>query len=112
MEIKDTLRKPYTEHQRLDFIVINNYNKGYDIRETNSALEAWGYTQEEEAAKEKEKQIAVLKQQLSVLDEKSARSMRAILAETATADDRAYLANLEAQAEDLRRQIHELEVEQ
>lgn len=60
----------------------------------------------------KEEQITQLKQQLATIDEKSNRSMRAILAETATADDRAYLANLEAQAEDLRRQIHELEVAQ
>ena len=51
-----------------------------------------------------------LKKQLLALDDKSSRSMRAILAETATADDRAYLANLESQAADLRQQIHDLEV--
>ena len=57
----------------------------------------------------KEEKIAQLKYQLSIIDEKSARSMRAILAGTATDDDRAFLAQLEAQAEDLRRQIKELE---
>ena len=47
MEIKAILNKPYTNAQRVDFIVINNHQKGYEIRETEQALEAWGYTQEE-----------------------------------------------------------------
>lgn len=47
MEIKATLNKPYTEAQKIDFIVENNHNNGYEIRETETALEAWGYTQEE-----------------------------------------------------------------
>lgn len=36
MEIKATLNKPYTDKQRLDFIVLNNHNKGYEIKETES----------------------------------------------------------------------------
>ena len=67
-----------------------------------------GYVPEQPEPTPEEK-VAELKRQLNALDEKSARSMRAILAETATADDRAYLANLETQAEDLRRQIRDLE---
>lgn len=47
MEIKATLNKPYTEEQRMDFIVENNHQKGYEIRESETALEAWGYTEEE-----------------------------------------------------------------
>jgi DNA-binding transcriptional MerR regulator len=47
MEIKSTLNKPYTEEQRLNFIVSQNHQLGYEIRETEVALEAWGYTQEE-----------------------------------------------------------------
>ena len=47
MEIKATLNKPYTEEQRIDFIIQQNRRLGYEIRETNSALEAWGYTEEE-----------------------------------------------------------------
>ena len=47
MEIKDILEKPYTETQRLDFIVENNHQNGYEIRETETALEAWGLTDEE-----------------------------------------------------------------
>ena len=33
MEIKDKLNKPYTSKQRADFIVFNNHNKGYEIKE-------------------------------------------------------------------------------
>lgn len=57
----------------------------------------------------KEEQISQLKSRLNDLDSKSARSMRAILAETATEEDRAFLANLENQAEDLRQQIKDLQ---
>lgn len=47
MEIKAELLKPYTENQRIDFIVEQNHRLGYEIRETETALEAWGYTDEE-----------------------------------------------------------------
>ena len=53
MEIKNVLDKPYTEQQRLDFIVTNNHTLGYEIRETETALEAWGYTEEEKEEQEK-----------------------------------------------------------
>ena len=55
MEIKATLNKPYTDEQRMDFIVTQNHQNGYEIRETETALEAWGYTEEEEAQKERER---------------------------------------------------------
>ena len=42
MEIKDILEKPYTDIQRVDFIVSNNHQKGYEIRETETELQAWG----------------------------------------------------------------------
>lgn len=48
MEIKASLQKPYTDDDRLDFIVYNNHKFGYKIRETETALEAWGKTAEEE----------------------------------------------------------------
>ena len=47
MEIKATLRKPYTDEQRSNFIVQKNHQLGYEIKETENALEAWGYTDEE-----------------------------------------------------------------
>lgn len=55
MEIKATLQKPYTEKQRMDFIVTNNHRHGYEIRETETALEAWGLTAEEQQEQEHER---------------------------------------------------------
>ena len=49
MEIKATLEKPYSETQRLDFIVENNHNQGFEIKETEEQLQAWGYSDEETA---------------------------------------------------------------
>ena len=53
MEIKSELQKPYTEDERLNFIIEENSQNGYEIKETETALEAWGYTQ---AEKEQQKQ--------------------------------------------------------
>lgn len=47
MEIKAELLKPYTENQKRDFIVEYNHKQGLSIEETETALEAWGYTEEE-----------------------------------------------------------------
>lgn len=55
MEIKATLNKPYTEEDRIDFIIEQNHNNGYEIKETELALEAWGLTQQEIEDKEKER---------------------------------------------------------
>lgn len=52
MEIKAKLLKPYTEAQRLDFIVEQNHQQGYEIKETELALEAWGYTEKEKQEQE------------------------------------------------------------
>jgi len=48
MEIKATLKKPYTSKEKSDFIVRNNHNKGYEIKEVADGLEAWGLTEEEQ----------------------------------------------------------------
>lgn len=55
MEIKNVLNKPYTEQQRIDFIVENNHQQGYEIRETETELQAWGYTQEEKEKRERQR---------------------------------------------------------
>lgn len=55
MEIKAQLYKPYTEKEQLDFIVENNHQHGYEIKETEVAIEAWGYTEEEIAEQEAER---------------------------------------------------------
>ena len=52
MEIKAQLNKPYTEKQRADFIVENNHKRGYEIKETDAELQAWGYTEEEKQEQE------------------------------------------------------------
>jgi hypothetical protein len=55
MEIKATLNRPYSEAERLDFIVEQNHHLGYEIKETEEALEAWGYTEEEKEEQEQER---------------------------------------------------------
>ena len=55
MEIKAQLNKPYTENQRMDFIVQYSHNLGYKIEETDDTLEAWGYTEEEKQEQERER---------------------------------------------------------
>jgi hypothetical protein len=52
MKIYDRLFKPYTEEQRIRFIIDNEDKLGYKIRESELALEAWGYTEEEKQEQE------------------------------------------------------------
>ena len=59
MELKTKLGKPYTEKQRIDFIVEMNHNNAYEIRQTDTALEAWGVSDEDIALQEAER-IAML----------------------------------------------------
>ena len=37
----------------MDFIVLQNHKNGYEIQETELALEAWGYTQQEKQEQER-----------------------------------------------------------
>lgn len=55
MEIKATLQKPYSENERINFIVQYNHDLGYVIEETETELQALGYTEEELALQEKER---------------------------------------------------------
>ena len=55
MEIKATLQKPYTDNERMDFIVEYNHGMGYTIEETETELQALGYTEEEIAEQERER---------------------------------------------------------
>ena len=57
MEIKATLQKPYTEDERIDFIVVQNHQHGYEIKETETALEAWGADENDLLNQEKEYKI-------------------------------------------------------
>ena len=109
MELKATLNKPYTDKQRLDFIVTNNRQLGYQIKETDSALEAWGKTAEEIEQDTIAQQKREIMSQLDALDLKTIRSMRAIQAADFTDDDVAYLQQLEQQAKALREQLAALD---
>ena len=55
MEIKAILQKPYDENERMNFIVEYNHGMGYVIEETETELQALGYTEEELAQKERER---------------------------------------------------------
>lgn len=55
MEIKAELMMPYSEEQRLNFIINQNYNNGFEIRKTEKSLQAWGYTHEELKEQDKER---------------------------------------------------------
>lgn len=47
MKLKAVLKAPYTNLERNDFIVENNHNKGYEIKDTMEQLEAWEKTEDE-----------------------------------------------------------------
>lgn len=47
MEIKAILYEPYTDVERMDFISENNHKLGYEIRQGQYQLQAWGKTDEE-----------------------------------------------------------------
>lgn len=108
MEIKATLNKPYTEKQRLDFIVENNHKQGYEIKETETALEAWGLTEAEQAEETKKIRRAELVSQLDEIDLKTIRSLRAKEAGVATEEDLEKLQELEQQAAQIRAELQNL----
>ena len=68
MEIKAKLVKPYTEIERENFIVEQNHNLGYEIIETETALEALGKTAEELQEIKKENTKFQIEKQLEELD--------------------------------------------
>ncbi|MBQ6908097.1 MAG: hypothetical protein IJQ28_06940 [Clostridia bacterium] len=66
MEIKAELQKPFTVQERTEFIVHQNHQLGYEIRETETALQAWGYTEEEIEQQERERiaQLSLTKREV------------------------------------------------
>lgn len=60
MEIKAELNKPYTENEKINFIIQYNHRLGCIIKETENSLQAWEYTKEEKKEMEKER-ISMLK---------------------------------------------------
>lgn len=78
MIVVTELKKPCSDKERADFIVENNHNKGYEIRETETALEAWGYTDEEKeqqkAQKESEEKELALQKAIEELGKEIAKA--------------------------------------
>jgi len=105
MEIKARLQKPYLEKERLDFIVQNNHNLGYEIRETDVSLEAWGDTDDERIAKDKETKrlarIAELKELLNSTDYITSKLSEGVATKEEYADQL-------AQREEWRKEIRQL----
>lgn len=59
MEIKAELKQPYTEQEKINFIVEQNHKLGYTIEEQEGKLVALGYTKQEKLKQERER-IALL----------------------------------------------------
>ena len=55
MEIIAQLQKPYTEEEKIEFIVEQNHKQGFIIEETETELLALGYTEEELSEQEAER---------------------------------------------------------
>ena len=75
MEIKAELKQPYTDKQRLDFIVEQNHKLGYEIKETEAALEAWGYSEEEKQEQEREQRNQEIDNKIKELSEMASTEM-------------------------------------
>ena len=75
MEIKTSLNKPYTQKEKMNFIVQQNHNLGYNIVETDTALEAWGKTKEEIQTEENENKKLEIQKQLDDIDKKRIRAV-------------------------------------
>ena len=75
MEIKAKLQKPFTDKQKADFIVENNHQHGYEIRETELALEAWGYTEEEKEEQQKQARNSEIDSKIKELQEMSLQDL-------------------------------------
>ena len=59
MEIKAKLQKPFTDIERMSFVVSYNHQLGYEINETETELQALGYT-EDELELEENRRISML----------------------------------------------------
>lgn len=67
-----------------------------------------GFVPAEPEAHKKQVKHEELVRQLNELDQRAARSMRAVCAGTATQEDKDFLAQLEAQAGEVRKQLQQL----
>ena len=75
MEIKAQLLQPFNEEEKINFIVEQNHNKGYEIRETETSLEAWGYTEEEKQEQECERRNQEIDNKIKELSDMASTEM-------------------------------------
>lgn len=92
MEIKDRLEKPYTEKERLDFIVKNNHQSGYEIQETDDALLA--VYREPEAPTYEEQRQARANEYARLIDPLHSQKIRKQILGTWTEDDENFYREL------------------
>ncbi|MBR1620196.1 hypothetical protein IJ674_09930 [bacterium] len=95
------LEKPFTDAQRCNFIVEENHNKGYEIKETDNAIESWGMDEDEIANLQKNNCIEDILKELNDLDLKSIRAIRS--------NDEEYIEKYENRAIELRKELQELQ---
>lgn len=106
MKLIASLTKPYTDEEHDEFIMDYGQNcherhsENYEIREVENGLEAWGADEQEIIEREKRIAKQMILRKLNELDLKSIRAIRA--------GDQEYIAQYEAQAQELRRQLAEL----
>ena len=55
MEIIAEIKQPYSSNQRTNFIAKYNHQLGYEIRENDDAIQAWGYDDAEKQQQERER---------------------------------------------------------
>ena len=75
MEIRAQLDKPYTEEERMNFIVEYNHNLGYVIEETEDALLAMGYTEEEKQEQERQRRNSEIDSKIKELSDMASVEM-------------------------------------
>lgn len=69
------LKKPCTDKARADFIVENNHQKGYQIKETETELQAWGYSEEEKEEQKRQQEDETKQHALEVAVDELIREM-------------------------------------
>lgn len=105
MDIKAQLNKPFTEDQKMDFIVQYNHNLGYKIEETSSAILAFGNTREETEIFEKNQQKQNLLNQIEEIDKKR---IRAVCEPSMKTESQSWLEYYNEQIANLRQVMAEL----
>lgn len=119
MENRPMLNKPYTDKQRMDFIVEYNHRKGLKIEETSSCLYALedceilengipaispAYYVEQEKIQKEEQKLKILSQ----LDELDKKRIRVVCEPSMKTETQSWLEYYNEQISQLRQELSEL----